>query len=90
MNKQIRKSNCNTCMHYSVCMKCRDPFTYDIIPSVGCNSHTKLVRCKDCKHYDEYFRKCYVFCHDNIGVELEVDSDHFCSYGERRSENEHT
>ncbi len=44
------------------------------------------VRCKDCKHFDEYFGKCYVFRHDNIEVQLEVESDHFCSYGERREE----
>jgi hypothetical protein len=45
---------------------------------------TGVVRCKDCKHFDEHTGKCYVFCDEEYHVELEVDSDHFCSYGERR------
>ena len=78
MNKQISKSNCNTCMHYSVCMKCRDPFTYDIIPSVGCNSHTKLVRCKDCKYWEDgYFGYC-------TKIHSAMEYDAFCSNGERK------
>lgn len=43
-----------------------------------------VVRCKDCKHYDDHTGKCYVFCEGQYHTELEVDSDHFCSYGERR------
>ena len=46
----------------------------------------EVVRCKECKHFDEHTKKCYVFCHDCIEVQLEVDSDHFCSYGERRTD----
>ena len=46
--------------------------------------YAPVVRCKDCEHYDEHTQKCYVFSHDCIEVQLEVDSDHFCSYGERR------
>ena len=37
----------------------------------------EVVRCKDCKHFDEHTKKCYVFCHDCIEVQLEVDGDHF-------------
>ena len=46
----------------------------------------EVVRCKDCKHYDEYFRKCYVFCTGEYNTELEVEDDDFCSYGERRED----
>ena len=44
----------------------------------------EVVRCKDCKHFDEHTGKCYLFCDSEYIVELEVDSDHFCSYGERK------
>ena len=47
------------------------------------------VLCKDCKHFDKYTKKCYVFCHDYIEVQLEVDCNHFCSYGERK-DNEYS
>lgn len=54
----------------------------ELLPTVDA---VEVVRCRDCKHYDEYTKKCYVFCHDCIEVQLEVDGDHFCSFGERRS-----
>lgn len=47
----------------------------------------ELVRCKDCKHFDEHTSKCYVFCNNEYEVQLAVDRDHFCSYGERRMLN---
>lgn len=50
------------------------------------NGVTIPVKCKDCKHFDEHTKKCYVFSHDCIEVQLEVDGDHFCSFGERRAE----
>ena len=48
-----------------------------------------VVRCKDCKHFDEYFSKCYLFCDNEIEVQLEVESDHYCSYGERKDGENH-
>lgn len=41
----------------------------------------KVVRCKDCKHRDPIGYKCL---RDNLWH----DTDDFCSYGERRAENE--
>ena len=46
----------------------------------------EVVRCKDCKHYDTYFRKCYLFCTHEYHTELDVEDDHFCSHGERRED----
>ena len=43
----------------------------------------EVVRCRDCKHFDNHTCKCYVFCDNEYEVQLEVDRDHFCSYGER-------
>lgn len=46
----------------------------------------KIVRCKDCKHYecDEDFGG--TFC-DICGGLTEPDALDFCSYGERRANN---
>ena len=45
-----------------------------------------VVRCKDCKHgeLDEAERDDYYLCHYH-GCDWN-DGDHFCSYGERRSD----
>ena len=53
------------------------------IPAVDA---VEVVRCKDCIHYDTYFRKCYLFCTHEYHTELEVEDDHFCSHGERRED----
>lgn len=37
----------------------------------------EVVRCKDCNEYDEETGKCYLWLH-------KMESDDFCSYGERR------
>lgn len=73
-NKKIGCMQVNAGINQAVCL----------MNSLPAADVVEVVRCKDCKHYDEHFCKCYVFCHDNIEVQLEVDSDHFCSYGERR------
>ena len=43
----------------------------------------KVVRCKDCKHYDPYDQTERFYCYD--GIEGCLPND-FCSYGERREE----
>jgi hypothetical protein len=49
----------------------------------------EVVRCKDCKHslwFDEFDVGCKCFyCSTYMG---EIRLDDFCSYGERRTENE--
>ena len=45
----------------------------------------EVVRCKDCKHY--YFsERCSLL--GQWPEEPEMDKDDFCSYGERRTDNE--
>jgi hypothetical protein len=51
----------------------------------------KVVRCKDCKHWDKVY-ECntdwHGYCHleDADGTETSRWGEDFCSYGERRSE----
>lgn len=59
-----------------------------LIDHLMANGVTIPVYCKDCKHFDEHTCKCYVFCNNEHEVQLEVDSDHFCSYGERRTDGD--
>ena len=44
---------------------------------------TKVIRCKDCKHHDEETANCTRFRKDWY-----VQSDSFCSWAERRGEEE--
>ena len=56
----------------------------------------EVVRCKDCYYCatEKSFGKVYHYCEafeqyaegDLIGVSLEVNPDHFCSWGERRKD----
>ena len=47
----------------------------DLIPSVDA---VEVVRCKDCKHSNEYGAIC------RYSVGRAVEPEHFCSYGERK------
>ena len=40
-----------------------------------------IVRCKECKHWQEY--KGEHFCHNVYGLHDDTKADDFCSYGER-------
>ena len=42
-----------------------------------------VVRCKDCKHFDEN-NACYCHAADENGTPIFVREHDFCSYGERR------
>lgn len=46
--------------------------------------YAPVVRCKDCKHrmYSD-FDGCYVCHHGGFNA---INPDHFCSYGERRTD----
>lgn len=65
-------------------VRCEDVHRQYAVNWLMNNGVTIPVRCKDCKHFDEHTKKCYVFSHDCIEVQLEVDGDHFCSCGERK------
>lgn len=52
----------------------------------------EVVRCKDCKHSVKYNCKndaCYSFtiCRRRDGYAEDVEEDDFCSYGERKEQN---
>lgn len=40
---------------------------------------TEIVRCKDCRYYEENERWCY-----RLGLVGAFDKDNYCSHGERR------
>lgn len=56
----------------------------------------EVVRCKDCSYCEKVkqFGKVYHYCEafeqyaegDLIGVSLQVNPDHYCSWGERRED----
>ena len=45
-----------------------------------------VVRCKDCKHYENHRPKVLENCERN-GHLIPMSPDDFCSYGERRSDD---
>ena len=50
----------------------------------------EVVRCKDCKYCDKYTKwnnEEYLGCSWN-GEVYEVEAEHYCSYGERRTDDE--
>ena len=56
------------------------------------NKYAEVVRCKDCKYYTEQKKRCDHPCQD-WDVEcydqwLEMKPDDFCSYGERRTDEQ--
>lgn len=52
----------------------------------------EVVRCKDCKHYDEEYNLCILRSEEGDpnpnsdfgGIEFTTDINDFCSYGERK------
>ena len=49
------------------------------------NKHTELIRCKDCKYYDQTMMTNVGCCFINgkrYGITCHVDDD-FCSYGKK-------
>jgi hypothetical protein len=46
----------------------------------------EVVRCKDCEHYDSPSGTCNHFGYYTYAPD--VNEDDYCSYGERREENE--
>lgn len=46
------------------------------------NVHERIVRCRDCKHYD--FGFCRKLIWRNNGFPVSICGDKFCAWGERR------
>lgn len=47
----------------------------------------EVVRCKDCNYFGGH-GMCYCHAADEHGTPIFVREDDFCSYGERRTDNE--
>lgn len=83
-------AKCGDCWYFGFCKKYIDP--EETFPEIGgCHTFTdkadlvEVVRCKDCKKYRE------PFCMRNDsknGYLTVVPPDHFCSYGERRNNDQ--
>lgn len=75
-------------------------YMFDIIPTIIENSDiegeiakqpvadvAKVVRCKDCEHYDKEYHKCKLHSEEPdqyyTGFIFCMQEDDFCSYGER-------
>ena len=65
----------NTVFHYL-----SEVFDIADVPTVDA---VEVVRCKDCKHYEDHKRKIYENCVRD-GRFTPMKPDDFCSYGERR------
>ena len=71
--------DCNGC-------RCRACWVDDMLDEVECFQPadvTPVVRCKDCKHYDQ--GECYHPRHEGHLQSICQQEDDFCSYGERKS-----
>ncbi len=55
----------------------------DLAPAIDA---VPVVRCKDCKHYENHRLKVYENCVRNERY-IPMLPDDFCSYGERRSDD---
>ena len=72
------------------------PKFYEWLGTLPTVDAVEVVRCKDCYYCatEKSFGKEYLYCDafpyhaegDLIGVSLEVNPDHFCSWGERRED----
>ena len=59
-----------------------------IIEDISANDIVKVVRCKDCKHYDKKYHQCKLHSEEPdqyyTGFIFCMQEDDFCSYGERK------
>ena len=55
----------------------------NIIDSLPTADVVPVVRCKDCRYYDVYRLECHNPHHNGI-----INCEGYCSYGERRCEDE--
>ena len=91
---------CNDCIHYDVCKddyelgylfkdENGNYFTDDCQYFKNKADFVEVVRCKDCVHghwnQETLFGRCVDFCDY---TDLRIDKEHYCSYGERRTDND--
>lgn len=82
---------CNDCIHSEVCVRQKIYGEYSI---TECKGHflgkadvQEVVRCKDCKHLIPDKMLCTHIRNRIFNTGFTTFSNHFCSYGEKRSED---
>ena len=85
------KSICPRCIHNEVCMATANQ------PCFECNHFMEVLRCKDCKHWQDSWvapdgKHEHGYCHMEDADDVIVGrwDDDFCSYGERRTDERKT
>lgn len=73
---------CENCIHFDICNENADG---NIVELMGkpCFRFMELVRCKDCKYYEENAEAITRFCRRQLEY-LYAEPNGFCSYGERK------
>ena len=95
---------CKDCVHENVCNKlCPKgllPYKSNKYPAekfclefTSKSDYVEVVKCKDCKHWNERENECkndYVVTDNEGGASFSLNFylDDFCSYGERRTDND--
>ena len=64
-------ASCMECIHFNPCNTYCSAFKNKA-------DFVEVVRCKDCKHRTGTKMKCSMF------DDIQMDRNHFCSYGERK------
>ena len=81
---------CKNCISYDKCSALKIDFAYSANPNYICkyfknkNKYVEVVRCENCKYWDD--GRCESI--KNGLIREYTSSDDFCSYGERRCDNE--
>ena len=96
MNKE-HTNTCFVCIHLATCYKI-EHYGRDLETNMPCreyigiNDRVEVVRCKDCKHYDDEFNLCILRSEapdpnpnsDFCGCEFTTHINDFCSWGKRK------
>ena len=92
MTEYIKREvvTCKNCFHYKVCGSfgfVLDPLHGGVICNdfVNAADAVEVVRCKDCKHASILTQSNKIICHLNNDALFIVEENHFCSYGERKT-----
>ena len=86
--------SCKDCIHYEICDIMADQYGIPKISPSQCGFYkntadvVEVVRCRDCKYWGgvTYGYVCRNF--SGIDAKSCTEADDYCSYGERREQNE--
>ena len=81
-------AKCKDCLHYKACLEFSKFINCAVDVEKGCKhfstgtSWAEVVRCKDCKHWQESVDGVTKWC--PLLMDKETKADDFCSFGEWR------